>query len=82
MGHSLHLFPPQNLPAKTARQLSEEIFTERVVKAWNQLPEEVVLASSLSTFKSRLDKFWNDERNLPPCACEKPSLFCIPQPVF
>ena len=50
-GHSLHLIPPQNLPGRTV--IRRNFFTERVVKEWNQLPEEVVLAPSLSTFKGR-----------------------------
>ena len=78
-GHSLHLIPPQNLPDRTI--VRRNVFTQRVIKVLNQLPEEVVSAPSLSTFKGRLDKFWNNQRNLKPCACEKASLFCIPQPI-
>ena len=35
-------------------------FTERVVNDWNSLPENVVSATSLNSFKARLDKFWED----------------------
>ena len=34
------------------------VFSNRVVNAWNLLSCEVVLAPSLNTFKSRLNKFW------------------------
>ena len=34
------------------------VFSNRVVNAWNLLPSEVVLAPSLNSFKSRLNKFW------------------------
>ena len=33
-------------------------FTNRVVNAWNSLPDHVVLSETVNTFKSRLDKFW------------------------
>ena len=34
------------------------VFSNRDVNAWNLLPSEVVLAPSLNSFKSRLNKFW------------------------
>ena len=79
-GHTLHLVSPRDLPKSMVRR---NFFTERVVKIWNQLPEKVVSAPTLSTFKSRLDRFWSNERNLAPCYCVKDgqSEFCIPQPI-
>ena len=35
-------------------------FTVRVVNTWNSLPENVVSAPSISTFKKRLDMYWGD----------------------
>ena len=32
-------------------------FTNRVVNAWNSLPDHVVLSETINTFKSRHDKF-------------------------
>ena len=37
-------------------------FSIRGVNPWNDLPEHVVSAPSISTFKSRLDGHWN-QRN-------------------
>ena len=33
-------------------------FRNRVTEQWNNLPEKVVMASELDTFKNRLDKIW------------------------
>jgi len=32
-----------------------------VINIWNSLPNVVVLASSLDTFKNRLDRFWGNQ---------------------
>ena len=34
------------------------VFSQRVVNAWNSLPNEVVTAPSLNAFKSRLNRHW------------------------
>jgi len=36
-------------------------FTNRVVNIWNSLPNKVVSADSVNCFKSRLDKFWQNQ---------------------
>jgi len=36
-------------------------FAAHVVNIWNCLPNVVVLASSLNTFKNRLDRFWGNK---------------------
>ena len=38
-------------------------FSNRVVEKWNNLPEHVVMAPSLNTFKSRLNIYWQNHPN-------------------
>ena len=52
-GHSLKLFKPH---VKTSLRI--HFFTNRVINHWNSLPEEIVSAPTLNTFKNRLDKLW------------------------
>ena len=59
---------PFDHPPKT--KLRTNFFTERIVRLWNGLPENIVSASSLSTFKWRLDRFWSSEHNFPLCHCD------------
>ena len=33
----------------------------RVITLWNSLPDIVVKAESVNSFKGRLDRFWNDQ---------------------
>ena len=55
-GHSLKLFK------KRARlNVRKNCFSNRVVDGWNALPESVVTAPSLNTFKSRLNKHWRNQ---------------------
>jgi len=36
-------------------------FTSRVVNMWNSLPNDVVEADTIHTFKNRLDKYWSNQ---------------------
>jgi len=36
-------------------------FTNRIVSVWNSLPNNVVTANMINTFKNRLDKFWEHQ---------------------
>jgi len=36
-------------------------FSNRVRTLWNSLPDTVVKAESVNSFKGRLDRFWNDQ---------------------
>ena len=49
------------LEKKYARlNLRQHAFKCRTVNVWNSLPEEVVTAPNVNTFKNRLDKFWEN----------------------
>jgi len=41
--------------------LRKYYFTIRIANIWNSLPNSVVLAPSLNSFKNRLDKFWKSQ---------------------
>ena len=36
-------------------------FTNRIAKAWNELPENVIEAKSVNSFKARLDKYYQEK---------------------
>ena len=55
-GHSLKLFKP-----RSCSKLKLNRFSHRVVNTWNSLPEEVVSADSINSFKNRLNNFWKDD---------------------
>ena len=38
--------------------IRSSFFSQRIVNHWNRLPEEVVSAESVNTFKNRLDNCW------------------------
>ena len=37
-------------------------FTNRIISAWNSLPDSVVSANTVNTFKNRLDRFWKTRK--------------------
>ena len=51
--HTLYL----KLPIFASSSTRHNFFSYRAVKTWNQLPNEVVTASSLSSFKTKLSNF-------------------------
>jgi len=55
-GHSSKLVHP-----RCHYDLWKYSFTVRIVNLWNSLPENVVSANTVNTFKNRLDKFWSDQ---------------------
>ncbi len=55
-GHDYKLFQQ-----RSAKDIRKHYFTNRVVKVWNSLPDDVVNAPSVNTFKNRLDKFWENQ---------------------
>jgi len=54
-----------------AGSIRSKLFSSRVVAPWNTLPDDVVTASTVNSFKSRLDHHW---RNFPskynPTCCQ------------
>ena len=52
-GHSLKLKPVGSLSVYSCRY---KFFSQRVIKVWNSLPSNVIEATSLDAFKSRLFK--------------------------
>ena len=44
--------------SRSNTSLRQHNFTQRVIKDWNYLPEKVVTASSVNTFKNALDLHW------------------------
>jgi len=53
-GHSYKLEKP-----RCNQRLRQHAFGHRVINDWNHLPEEVVNAPSLDSFKGRLDSHWS-----------------------
>ena len=39
-------------------------FSNRVIPVWNSLPDYVVCAETVNTFKNRLDKHWSNQEVL------------------
>ena len=56
-GHSLKLSKPRCLT-----KVRQDVFSQRVINDWNSLPEDVVTAKTVNSFKTRLDKVWADQR--------------------
>ena len=56
-GHSLKI-----IKNRFHLDLRKYSFVNRIVNEWNGLPEDVVTAPSLNSFKNRLDKLWSDRR--------------------
>jgi hypothetical protein len=52
-GHSYKL-----VKLRSNTNIRSNFFSQRVINSWNSLPEYVVQAESVNSFKNRLDKFW------------------------
>ncbi len=55
-GHSKKLFLQ-----RAENSLRKNSFAIRIVKIWNSLPEDVVNAPSINSFKNKLDEFLEDQ---------------------
>ena len=67
-GHSLKLFK-----GRSRLQIRANYLSNRVVDTWNSLPESVVQTPSLTCFKSRLNKWWQEHPSKFDPACYIPS---------
>lgn len=56
-GHDLKLYKRRT----QSLELRRHFFTNRIVDNWNSLPEDVVKANSLNSFKNKLDVFWRNK---------------------
>ena len=45
---------------RMSRSIGQHFFSFRVIQQWNDLPQEVVLAKTISSFKHLLDKHWKE----------------------
>lgn len=46
---------------KAHREVRAKSFSQRAINSWNSMPENVIQAPSLDTFKNRLDDVWEDK---------------------
>ena len=56
-GHSLKLFKKRSRTV-----LRRNFFSNRVVDQWNQLPDDVIDADTVNSFKNRLDRHWKSRQ--------------------
>ena len=42
------------------KNIRANLFTQRIVTTWNQLPDSIVNAPTMQSFENRLDKYWNN----------------------
>jgi len=54
-GHSFKI-----IKVRSRLEIRRNFFSQRVVNKWNELPQYVVEAESVNTFKNRLDSYWKN----------------------
>ena len=54
------------------KRIGQHFFSFRVIQQWNDLPQEVVLAKTISSFKYLLDKYWKETGH---GHCQRPSAY-------
>ena len=57
-GHSYKL-----VKSRSKLEVRKNFFSQRVVSEWNNLPTEVVEATSVNIFKNRYDKFKKEKKD-------------------
>ena len=53
-GHNLKLYKK-----KFTTNIYKNFFSNRIINSWNQLPQYVIEADNINSFKNRLDNFWD-----------------------
>ena len=46
---------------RTTTTIRKNFFANRITNIWNSLPENIISASNVNTFKNRLDKHWQNQ---------------------
>ena len=54
-GHSLKLFQE-----RSRLDIRKHYFRNRIIKTWNSLPDLVISAPSLNSFKNKIDNYWEN----------------------
>ena len=54
-GHQMKLFKQ-----RISRSIGQHFFNFRIIQQWNDLPDEVILAKTISSFKHSLDQYWRE----------------------
>ena len=49
------------LKHRSNKRIRAHSFTQRILSVWNSLPEHIVSAPSVNSFKNRLDRFWDNQ---------------------
>ena len=52
-GHNLKLYKK-----KFMTNIYKNFFSNRIINSWNQLPQYVIEADNVNSFKNRLDSYW------------------------
>jgi len=46
---------------RTRYDMRKHFFSERIIHVWNSLPSNVVNASTVNEFKSKIDAHWSEQ---------------------
>ena len=68
-GHQMKLFKP-----RMSRSIGQHFLSFRVIQQWNGLPQEVVMAKTISSFKYLLDEYWKETGH---GHCQRPSAYYL-----
>ena len=47
--------------ASANKDVRAKYFTNRVIKIWNNLPDEIINSNNMIQFEKRLDKHWENQ---------------------